>query len=202
MKREVLPEARPGGSGKIGLRGRLLLAFVGISMFSVVAGLSGHYAFNAVTKALDRTGATIPPALAAVELTRESEQVLAAGPRMLNARTDDEVERIWTLATGDLKNVDSLVDQLRTATIDPRVLDGLSSNVSKLRDTLSQIKETAIERVRAATRREKLINDTFSAYRDFGTAWSRNFAELQSQVLQLRTTPEPGFDHARAPQRD
>ena len=99
MKREVLPEARPGGSGKIGLRGRLLLAFVGISMFSVVAGLSGHYAFNAVTKALDRTGATIPPALAAVELTRESEQVLAAGPRMLNARTDDEVERLWTLAT-------------------------------------------------------------------------------------------------------
>ena len=188
MKREVLPEARSGGSGKIGLRGRLLLAFVGISMFSVVAGLSGHYAFNAVTKALDRTGATIPPALAAVELTRESEQVLAAGPRMLNAKTDGEVERLWTVATGDLKTVDNLVGQVRTATIDPRALDGLSSNVSKLRDTLSQLKETAIERVRAATRREKLINDTFSAYRDFGTAWNRNFAELQSQVLQLRTT--------------
>ena len=188
MKREVLPEARPGGSGKIGLRGRLLLAFVGISMFSVVAGLTGHYAFNGVTKALDRTGATIPPALDAVELTRESEQVLAAGPRMLIARTDDEVERVWTLATSDLNNVDSLVDRLRTATIDPRALDGLSSNVSKLRNTLSQLKETAVERVRAATRREKLINDTFSAYRDFGTAWNRNFAELQSQVLQLRTT--------------
>jgi hypothetical protein len=198
LKSEVLPEARPGGSGKIGLRGRLLLAFVGISMFAVVAGLSGYYAFNAVTKALDRTGATIPPALAAVELTRESEQVLAAGPRMLNARTDDEVERIWTLATGDLKNVDSLVDQLRTATIDPRVLDGLSSNVLKLRDTLSQIKETAIERVRAATRREKLLNDTFSAYRDFGTAWSRIAKSGSSASHQ----PEPGFDHTRAPQRD
>jgi hypothetical protein len=71
VKHEVLPEARPGGSGKIGLRGRLLLAFVGISMFSVVAGLSGHYAFNAVTKALDRP-TTIPPALAAVQLTRRA----------------------------------------------------------------------------------------------------------------------------------
>ena len=84
--------------------------------------------------------------------------------------------------------MDSLVDQLRTATIDQKTLDGLSSNVMKLRDTLSQIKEAAIERVRAATRREKLINDTFSAYRDFGTAWNGNFAELQSQVLQLRTS--------------
>jgi adenylate cyclase len=188
LKREVLPEARPGGSGKIGLRGRLLLAFVGISMFSVVAGLSGHYAFTAVTKALDRTGATIPPALAAVELTREREQILAAGPRMLSAKTAEEVERLWTLATSDLKNVDSLVDQLRTATIDPTALDELSSNVSRLRNTLSQFKEIAIERVRAATRRERLINDTFAAYRDFGTAWNRKFAELQSQVLQLRNT--------------
>jgi signal transduction histidine kinase/DNA-binding response OmpR family regulator len=56
-----------------------------------------------------------------------------------------------------------------------------------LGETLSHLKETAIERARAATRREKLANDTFSTYRDFVTAWNRNFAELQSQVLQLRT---------------
>jgi hypothetical protein len=104
---------------------------------------------------------------------------------MLIARTDDEVERVWTLATSDLNNVDRLVDRLRTATIDPRALDGLSSNVSKLRDTLSQLKETAVERVRAATRREKLINDTFSAYRDFGTAWNRNFAELKARFFSF-----------------
>ena len=188
MKPEIFPEARPGGSGNIGLRGRLLLAFVGISMFSVVAGLTGHYAFNAVTKALDRTGATIPPALAAVELSRASEQVLSAGPRMLNAGTDAEIDRLWDLATDDLKNVDKLVDQLRTATVDPKALDGLSSNVVKLRGTLSQIKGTAIDRVRAATRRDKLLDDALSAHRDFGTAWNRKFAELQSKVLQLRTS--------------
>jgi adenylate cyclase len=70
---DLLSSAAPAGRQGVGLRGRLLLAFVGISMFTVVAGLSGHYAFNAVTQALDRTGATIPPALAAVELTRETE---------------------------------------------------------------------------------------------------------------------------------
>ena len=188
MTSEPLPETplKPA-SANIGLRGRLLLAFVGISMFAVVAGLSGHYAFNAVTKALDRTGATIPPALAAVELTRESEQVLAAGPRMLNARTDDEVERLSKMAgrrstNGQQAGQPASVLQISTR----RISMDLSSNVSKLRVTFAELKETAIERVRAATRREQLINDTFSAYRDFGTAWNRNFAELQSQVLQLR----------------
>jgi hypothetical protein len=90
---EVPSLAGASGGGKIGLRGRLLLAFAGISMFAVVAGLSGRYAFTEFTKALDRTEATIPPALAAVELTRESEQVLAAGPRLLNVQTSNERSR-------------------------------------------------------------------------------------------------------------
>jgi adenylate cyclase len=173
-------------SGNIGLRGRLLVAFIGISMFAVVAGLSGHYAFKEVTKALDRTGATIPPALAAVELTRESEQVLAVGPRLLNVRTDDEVERFSAAASNDLGTVSRLVEQLRTANVVSETLDHLSSIVSKLSDNLSHLKVASLERVRAASRKEKLIDDTFAAYREFGLAWNRRFAELQSQVLQLR----------------
>jgi signal transduction histidine kinase/CheY-like chemotaxis protein len=185
---QPLSSAAPAGRASIGLRGRLLLAFVGISMFTVVAGLIGHYAFNAVTRALDRTGATIPPALAAVELTRETEQVLSAGPRMLNARSEDEVAGFSGTASSDLKTVSRLVDQLRTTTVSQDVLDGLSSNVSKLSDNLSHLKGAATERVQAANRRAKLTNDTFAAYRDFGTAWNRNFSDLQGQVLRLRNS--------------
>jgi len=103
--------AAPAGRSSFGLRGRLLLAFVGISMFTVVAGLSGHYAFNEVARALDRTGLTIPPALAAVELTRETDQVLSAGPRMLNARSEDEVRSFSGTASSTLKAVSRLVDE-------------------------------------------------------------------------------------------
>ena len=71
----------------------------------------------------------------------------------------------------------------------PDVLDGLSSNVSKLSDNLSHLKVAATERVQAANAPGvKLTNDTFAAYRDFGTAWNRNFADLQGQVLQLRNS--------------
>ena len=188
MTSEPHSSAAPAGRASFGLRGRLLLAFVGISMFTVVAGLSGHYAFNAVTRALDRTGATIPPALAAVELARETAQVLSAGPRMLNARSEDEVGRLSGTASSDLTTVSRLVDELRTTTVSPDVLDGLSSNVSKLSDNLSHLKVAATERVQAAKRVVKLTNDTFAAYRDFGTAWNRNFSDLQGQVLRLRNS--------------
>jgi adenylate cyclase len=155
---------------------------------TVVAGLSGLLAFNAVNKALNQTGAAIPPALAAVELTSEIEQVLSSGPRMLNARSEDEIERHSDTASNDLKTVTRLVDQLRATASDQNVLDGLSSNVSKLSENLSKLKITAIERVQSTSRRIQLTNDTFSAYRDLGTAWTQDFSDLQGKVLRLRNS--------------
>jgi signal transduction histidine kinase len=167
---------------------QLLFAFVGISMFAVVAGLTGQYSFNEVRKALDRTKGTIPPALAAVELARESEQVLAVGPRMLSARTDDEVKRRSMTASDGLINIGRLVDELRATIVDPLDLERLASYVSKVRSSLSQLEVVAIKRVQAAIRREKLTNDTFAAYHEFSTAWGQHYAELQGNMLQLRNT--------------
>jgi signal transduction histidine kinase/CheY-like chemotaxis protein len=172
----------------LGLRGRLLMAFVGISMFTVVAGLTSFFAFNEVTRALDRTGATIPPALAAVELARETAEVLSAGLRMLNARSEGEVRGLADTASGELKSVRRLVDELRATTVGPDVLDDLSSNVAKLGDNLSQLERVATERVQAASRRVRLTSDTFAAYADFSTAWDRNFSDLQGKVLRLRNS--------------
>jgi adenylate cyclase len=172
----------------LGLRGRLLLAFVGISMFTVVAGLGGLYTFNEVVKVLNRTGATIPPALAAVELTRVTEQVLSSGPRMLDATSEDEVKRHSDTASSDLKTVSRLVDQLRTTAIDPDALDQLSSNVTTLSENLSKLKTVAIERVQSTNHRVKLRNDVFSAYGNFSIAWKQDFSNLQDKVLRLRNT--------------
>jgi PAS domain S-box-containing protein len=185
LTEESLSEANKG-RGRFGLRGRLLFAFAGISMFAVVAGLTGQYAFNEVRKALDRTKGTIPPALAAVELARESEQVLAVGPRMLSARTDDEVKRRSMAASDGLVNIGRLVDELRATIVDPLDTERLTSYVTNLRSNLSQFEVVASERVRAAIRREKLVNDTFAAHHEFRTAWGQHYAELQGNVLQLR----------------
>ena len=190
--------AAPAGRARFGLRGRLLLAFVGISMFTVVAGLSGHYAFNAVTRALDRTGATIPPALAAVELTRETDQVLSAGPRMLNARSEDEVERLSRTASSDLQTVSRLVDELRITTVSPDVLDGLSSNVSKLRDNLSNLKVAATERVQAAGRRESAHQRHLRGLSRFRHRMESEFRPICRGRFCGFATPQPRIDPGTA----
>ena len=98
--------AEPGASGSatsgsaanvervaFGLRGRLLLAFVAISLFVIIAAAAGMDAFREIGQTLDQiTIRSIPPALAAAGLARQSEKIVAAGPALLNAIDEQEVE--------------------------------------------------------------------------------------------------------------
>ena len=60
------------------------------------------------------------------------EKALKAVPGVLEASVNLATERASVRALAG----PGLVDRLRTATIDPSILDGISANVSKLRDTL------------------------------------------------------------------
>jgi signal transduction histidine kinase/FixJ family two-component response regulator len=100
-----------GGQGStrrawtLGVGARLLLAFFGIAAFAVVAAGAGLYAFREVGGRLAVVEARVPPALAALELSRSAERIIAAAPALLaaaeRARRDDvraalaaEVERL------------------------------------------------------------------------------------------------------------
>src|SRR5437660_12733850 len=67
-----------------GLRERLLLSFITISAFAVVAAVVGNYAFYAIGEALHRlTEESVPPAIATLELAQRTERIVAAGPTLL-----------------------------------------------------------------------------------------------------------------------
>jgi hypothetical protein len=71
--------SRPAKSGH-GLRERLLLSFIAISSFAVVAAAVGNYAFYAIGKALHQvTVESVPPAIATLELAQSTERIVAAG---------------------------------------------------------------------------------------------------------------------------
>jgi class 3 adenylate cyclase/HAMP domain-containing protein len=88
----------PKNSASMGVRGRLLLAFLGISMFSLVAAASGLYSLSQVGGALDKiTAQRVPEALSWLELSRRVETVVRAAPALLvvkydNARIEDSNE--------------------------------------------------------------------------------------------------------------
>src|ERR1700719_1913611 len=78
--------AKPPKPSRVGygLRGRLLLSFIAISAFAVVAALVGNYAFYAISQALHQvTEKSVPPAVATLELAQRTERIVAAGPALL-----------------------------------------------------------------------------------------------------------------------
>ncbi len=80
----------PNKSASMGVRGRLLVAFLGISMFSLVAAASGLYSLSQVGGALNKiTGQRVPEALSWLELSRRVESVVHAAPALLVVRTDN-----------------------------------------------------------------------------------------------------------------
>ena len=71
-----------------GLRERLLLSFIAISGFAVIAAVVGNYAFYAIGEALRQvTDKSVPPAIATLELAQRTERIVAAGPALLAAIT-------------------------------------------------------------------------------------------------------------------
>jgi phosphoglycerate-specific signal transduction histidine kinase len=80
----------PDKSAPMGVRGRLLLAFLGISMFSLVAAASGLYSLSQVGGALNKiTAQRVPEALSWLELSRRVETVVRAAPALLVVKSDN-----------------------------------------------------------------------------------------------------------------
>src|SRR3954454_11023724 len=86
-----------------GLRGRLLLAFVAISLFVMAAAAAGLYAVGQIGHTLDRiTTQSVPMALQARELSRKSEKLVSAGVALENAADGAQVEELANDAMAEL----------------------------------------------------------------------------------------------------
>jgi len=71
----------------ISVRGRFLLAFLGISTFAVLAAAAAMWAFLELGRVVARiTEERAPAALASLELSRQAERIAAAAPALLAAR--------------------------------------------------------------------------------------------------------------------
>jgi len=129
MSSSVIPTDQPTNIGSapgwmppflralaFGLRGRLLLAFVAISLFVVVAAVAGLYAVRQIGQTLDRiTAQTMPVVLDARELSRKSEKIVAAGGAVANAADVPQVDTISSEALSEV--VDTLTIHERLAAV-------------------------------------------------------------------------------------
>ena len=150
----------------MGVRGRLLLAFLGISMFSLVAAASGLYSLSQVGGALKRiTEQRVPQALSWLELSRRVESVVRAAPALLVVKTDNariEVSNEIASQIAQLKpflqgHRNYETEEEKTATNEVmKLFDNMTKN-------LLSLDELVKKRLSIVVLEEKRIRDLFRA---------------------------------------
>lgn len=169
------------------LRERLLLAFIAISSFAVVAAVVGNYAFYALGKALHQvTEESVPPAIATLELAQSSERIVAAGPALLAVTNDDEFKTESAALDRELKTAGDLLDKLPGQGLTAEKLVQFRLIFRVLTANLESLKSAVQSRISASGREAVLVSQTFEAYNDFRTIWTPKFNELKAQIASLQ----------------
>jgi adenylate cyclase len=152
----------PKKSTSMGVRGRLLLAFLGISMFSLVAASSGLYSLSQVGGALNKiTGQRVPEALAWLELSRRVESVVRAAPALLVVKTDNARIEVSNEIESQIAQLEPFLQRSRsfekedekTATAD------VVNFVADVNENLASLNELVQKRLSIVTLEEKRMRD-------------------------------------------
>ena len=128
-----------------GVRGRLLLAFFGISTFSVFAAAAAMYAFLQVGKNLEEiTHQRVPAALASQKLSHQAERVVAVVPALLSVDTHSDHEVLSKRIALEVERLNGLLLELENSgsssfllLIKPAVTH-LVANIQTLEDVVFQ----------------------------------------------------------------
>ena len=172
---------RPSRTGH-GLRERLLLSFVAISSFAVIAAVVGNYAFYAIGKALHQvTEESVPPAIATLELAQSSVRIVAAGPALLAVTSNEEFETESAALDRQLKAAGAFLDKLPGQGLTADKLIQFRIIFRVVTANLESLKSAVQSRISAADRKAALVSQTFDAYNNFRTIWAPKFNELKAR---------------------
>ena len=89
-----LPRLRGRNGKPLGVRARLLLAFFGISGFSVLAAAAGIYAFRQVGDRIESIDVRVPQMVSSMEISRAANRLIASAPALLAATTPKERDEV------------------------------------------------------------------------------------------------------------
>ena len=142
----------------VSVRGRLLIAFLGISAFAVLAAAASMWAFVELGRVVQRTTEEqAPAALASLELSRQAERIAAGAPALLTA--PNEASRVSVVADirAQLANLEAILAKLRD-TDAASEFGQIKSSVANLGSNLDALDKLVAEKLATAQKKAKLLN--------------------------------------------
>ncbi len=144
--------------GRLGVRARLLLAFLGISTFAVIASIAGIYAFNRVAGFLDHIiQERVPLATTSLEVSRNAERIASSASSYLAARSDDERATVSANIENDLAALQQLLADLKAQSNPSEISVGLDQTVFFLEGNLEGLQRVVSKRQDLAKEREQIL---------------------------------------------
>jgi two-component system sensor histidine kinase TorS len=149
---------------RLGIAGRLLVAFAGIAMLSLASGAIGWMILRNIDIAQSTITARAMPATAdAEEIARISAQIIARGPLLTGAETHfARLQEAGTLAA-HATELETLLARIETYDLDSAEREGLRQGVIGLLANLRQQDDLVARRITVSERLNRAINDALSA---------------------------------------
>ncbi|THK33883.1 HAMP domain-containing protein [Ensifer sp. MPMI2T] len=143
---------------RLGIRGRLLFAFFGISTFAVLATAGALYAFLQLSQVLERvTERRAPSATASLELSRHAERVAATAPAVLASTSKAQHSEVSAAIRSEMARLEELLAALKGATLSSAVVVEIEDAAIGLRRNLNALDDLVTVRLAAVARKDELI---------------------------------------------
>lgn len=183
---------------RLGVRGRLLIAFFGISGFAVIAVVAAVYSFLLVGNVLDRiTQKRVPSAIGSLEISRLTERIVAATPALLAVTSDAERQKLSSSISAKVQQLEKLVSELQSDDINASTTDRIEPAVLRLGENLKALDDLMTDRLVAADHRERTLKELALTYKAIQRAFSPGIMVLNAKFPRLRkAATDP--DHSEA----
>jgi len=156
LPRPQLPEAAV--RSRLGVRGRLLLAFFGISAFAILAAGAALYSFREIDGSLGLiTQRRIPVMGQSQELSRHAERITAVAPALLTRASQTEKDQWARGISIEVNTLNELLAQLRQGGVESAALHSLESGVEKLRGNLEALDRLVDQRLMLGEQKKALL---------------------------------------------
>jgi signal transduction histidine kinase len=169
----------------VGLRARLLLAFFGISGFSILAAAAGIYAFRQVGDRLELINARVPQVATSMEVSRAADRLVASASALLAAATTEERDEVSARMRPEVDRLTAALDEIARAGMAGDAAIAIQSLVASLRSNLVDLESLVGLRLKTRERLTELLQAVFRANQEA----ERLFAPwLQVMEMQIKSS--------------
>jgi signal transduction histidine kinase/CheY-like chemotaxis protein len=172
---------------RLGVRGRLLLAFFGISAFSVLGAGAALYSFREISQSLGLiTQRRIPAVVQSQDLSRHAERITAAAPALLTVASQTEKDQWARDISIEVNSLNKLLAQLREAGVESAALRSLESDVEKLRSNLQALDRLVNDRLLLAEQKKQLVGTAIKAAGEVQNLLAPWVSVMDERIAQWR----------------